>query len=343
LDNTSNVAKGLLYAWVACIFWSTLYIDTTFIAPYGTADLASVRFFLSALIAIAILLANGRVRVICNELKFQQFVLAGELGFLGFTGFYFFLATAIKYTSEIIAVAIVGLISVVTLLANNYIYREFKWRAVICPAVLGGMGVAAIIYSQVPATDFAITASSWRLWVGIGAAFVALMMWSAYQILNKLALKRLSSISKISSEDWTLLTLIGGAMALPFLLALLPVSPLSREFVLFSTRLDGSIMPLLAWGLFLALGASLLSLHAWNTSQVYLPPTLSGQAIVFLLPIVFALGWLHGRFTDHPAGTCLGIALLMTSIIWTVLLEHPPTWLPKILKLKIHGLRRERP
>lgn len=339
-SNSSNI-KGLIYAGIACIFWSTLYIDTTFIAPYGTADLAIARFSFTAVAAAAILLAKKRIRFIYSELNSRQLILASFLGFIGFTGYYFFLATAIKYSSDIITVAIIGMISVVTLLANNAIHKEFSWIAACIPAALGISGTADIIYYQTLASDFSLSSAGWRLWLGIGAALIALMMWSTYQVLNKLVLERLTTGSTISLEDWTLLTLIGGALALPVLVALLPLSPLHGEFTLFDRQPDKAIIPLLTWGLFLAFGASLLSLRAWNESQIYLPPSLSGQAIVFLLPLVFTLCALNGRFITHPVGTIAGVALVISSVFSTILIKHPPAWLPRMLSAKNGDLPRD--
>jgi drug/metabolite transporter (DMT)-like permease len=336
LSNVSRLVWGLIYAFVACAFWSTLYIDTTFIAPYGTADLAIIRFFFSAIVAIAILLTRGKGNFL-KERTLEQWTFAVSLGFLGFTGYYFFLATAIKYTSEVITAAIIGMISVITLLLNNMIYREFKWAAVALPAILGCAGVGIIIQNQMQAAEFVITAGSLKPFLGITSALIALAMWSAYQVLNRVALLRFKTVS---SEDWTILTLIGGATALPVLIAALPVSSLSQEFVIYSRPLDDSILPLLMWGFFLALGPSLVSVSAWNESQKYLPPTLGGQTIVFLLPLVFGIGWHYGRFSTNPGGAVGGIGLLIASVVATIVLQHPPAWLPQTLIRAIRSLRR---
>ncbi|SFV36703.1 EamA-like transporter family protein [Hyphomicrobium facile] len=326
MGNASRLRWGLLYAFIACMFWSSLYVRTDFVAPYGTADLAIVRFSFSTLIAMLILLARGGLRRIFNERTRGEWLLASALGFLGFTGYYFFLATAIKYTSEVITVAIIAMISVVTLLVNNALYREFKWHVVAWPALLGGAGVATIVWGQVQAGAFSFTDKGMKGLIGLAAALVALAMWSAYQVLNKRALIRFSAVSV---EDWTLLTLIGGAIALPPLLAILPASPMSEEFTLYSQPLGPSTLPLLGWGLFLAIGASLLSLSSWNRAQKYLPPTLSGQSVVFLLPLVFALGWYYGRFSTNAFAMLTGIGLLFLSVGATIILQHSPKWLPK--------------
>lgn len=311
-----GLAKGLALASIACLFWSSLYVRIDFLAPYGTADLAVVRFFFSSVLALALGIRRRRLGGELLRQSRRAWLVAGGLGFIGFTGYFFFLATAVKFTSEIIAVSIIGLISVLTLVVNNGLYRVFAWRVVFWPVAAGLLGVAAIVDSQIESQQFRL--SSPGAGIGLGAALIALLMWSGYQVLNKRALLRHPDVS---SEAWTLMTLIGGAALLPLLVIVLPFSALAGEFQLFSVEPTKALYVLIGWGGFLAIGASLISLYAWNTAQKLLPPALSGQSIAFLLPLVFALGWRYGRFSNGVAEAVIGIFLLLLSVAMTAWLQ----------------------
>lgn len=317
MSNASRVIKGLFFAFVACGFWSTLYIHTDFIAPYGTADLAIVRFFFSTALALVVAGLTGNARRLLLNRSYHDWLSAGLLGFLGFTGYFFFLSTAIKYTSEVVTVSIVGMIAIVTMVANNLIYKEFPWRSAVWPVFLAVAGVALIVGAQIQASQFSLRDA--RGYIGLASAFVALAMWSAYQVLNKRALLKRAALP---TQDWTLLTLIAGAAALPLLIVVLPFSPVANEFGLFTHPLCSGTFALMAWGFFLAVGASLLSLYAWNTAQTYLPPALSGQSVVLLLPLVFGLGWHYGRFLQRSLPIATGIVLLLGSVVATIAVRY---------------------
>lgn len=304
--------RGLAYAFVACACWSTLYIRPDFIAPYGPADLVVMRFAISGAFAAAILMFRGRCGRKLADYSRQQWLAASGLGFLGFSGYYFFLATAIKYTSEFITVAIIAMISVITLVINNIVYREHTWKEILAPGLVGLAGLATIIAHQIHTHQFAVSKSSG--YAGLAAAAIALAMWSAYQVLNRYALDRYSDVS---TTDWSLLTLIGSAATLPLLIAVLPVSP-----ALIQRPIQPAFYALLAWAALLSVGASLLSLFAWNIAQKNLPPALSGQSIAFLLPLVFALSWHYGRFDSSPWVAALGIVLLLASVAMTATLKN---------------------
>jgi len=317
MSNAPKVIKGLVFALVACAFWSTLYIHTDFIAPYGTADLAIVRFLFSTALALLVAVLRGNAqRLLANRL-YQDWLSAGLLGFLGFTGYFFFLATAIKYTSEVVTVSIIGMIAIVTMVANNLIYKEFPWRLIVWPVLLAIVGVALIVGAQIETGQFPLR--DMRSYLGLASAFVALAMWSSYQVLNKRALLKRSAMP---TEDWTLLTLIAGSAALPLLIMVLPFSPVANEFGLFTHPFGTAMLALTGWGLFLAVGASLLSLYAWNTAQTYLPPALSGQSVVLLLPLVFGLGWHYGRFSQGSLPIGIGIVFLLGSVAATIVLRY---------------------
>ncbi|CAA2137776.1 DMT family transporter [Hyphomicrobium sp. ghe19] len=317
MPNTRKVFKGLLFALAACALWSTLYIHTDFIAPYGTADLAIVRFLFSTALALSVAVLSGNARRLLVNRPYQDWLSAGLLGFLGFTGYFFFLATAIKYTSEVITVSIIGMIAIVTMVANNLIYKEFPWRSIVLPVFLAIVGVALIVGAQIQSGQFSLR--DMRGCLGLASATIALAMWSSYQVLNKRALLKRPLMP---TEDWTLLTLIAGAAALPLLILMLPFSPVANEFGLFTQPVGAPTLALTGWGFFLALGASLLSLYAWNTAQTYLPPALSGQSVVLLLPMVFGLGWHYGRFSQSSMPIGIGIVFLLGSVGATIMLRY---------------------
>ncbi|MBS0267361.1 MAG: DMT family transporter [Proteobacteria bacterium] len=317
MSNARKVTKGLVFALAACTLWSTLYIHTDFIAPYGTADLAIVRFLFSTALALLVAVLSGNARRLLVNRRYQDWLSAGFLGFLGFTGYFFFLATAIKYTSEVITVSVIGMIAIVTMVANNLIYKEFPWRSIVWPVLLAIVGVVIIVGAQIQAGQFSLRDLRGNL--GLASAFIALAMWSSYQVLNKRALLKHSAIP---TEDWTLLTLIAGAAALPLLIVVLPFSPVANEFGLFTHPVGAATLALAGWGFFLAVGASLLSLYAWNTAQTYLPPALSGQSVVLLLPLVFGLGWHYGRFSQSSLPIGIGIVFLLGSVAGTIVLRY---------------------
>ena len=317
MSNARKTFKGLIFAFAACALWSTLYIRTDFIAPYGTADLAIVRFLFSTVLALFVAAVSGNARRLLVNRRYQDWLSAGLLGFLGFTGYFFFLATAIKYTSEVITVSIIGMIAIVTMVANNLIYKEFPWRWIVWPVLLAIIGVALIVGAQIEAGQFSL--KDMRGYLGLAAAIISLAMWSSYQVLNKRALLKRSAMP---TEDWTLLTLIAGSGVLPVLIVAIPFSPVANEFVLFTQPLSAATLALAGWGFFLAVGASLLSLYAWNTAQTYLPPALSGQSVVLLLPLVFGLGWYYGRFSQSSLWIGVGIAFLLGSVAATIVLRR---------------------
>ncbi|MEP7101476.1 MAG: DMT family transporter [Burkholderiales bacterium] len=316
--NAAPLLSGILFALAAGLMWGLVFVGPLLLPEYPATLQSFGRYLAFGLIALPLAWFD---RAKLRQLSRADWVEALKLALVGNIVYYLFLASAIQRAGGPLPTMIIGTLPVVIAITSKLrrardgarAEAPLAWGKLLPSLLLIGAGIALVNRVELdhlkadPNADFARYALGGLLAAG------AVACWTWYPIRNA---EWLRAHPDRSPRGWATaqglmtlpLALIGYAATWAWNLAsgnpfTMPFGPRAADFLLL----------MFAIGLF----ASMLGTLCWNEASQRLPPTLSGQLIVF--ETLAALSYAFVLRRNWPqVETLIGVALLIAGVIWAV-------------------------
>ncbi|HEY9067618.1 MAG TPA: DMT family transporter [Burkholderiaceae bacterium] len=320
------LVSGILFALAAGLMWGLVFVGPLLLPEYPAALQSFGRYLAFGLIALPLAWFD---RAKLKELSRADWIEALKLALVGNIVYYLFLASSIQRAGGPLPTMIIGTLPVVIAVTANLrraapgarVETPLAWSRLAPSLVLIALGIACVNQVELeqlrrdPGADLA------RYALGALLAACAVACWTWYPLRNAewlrahpdrsprgwataqgLATLPLALIGYGLTWAWFGLSGATGAAASPPVFTM-PFGPRPAEFLLL----------MFAIGLF----ASWLGTLCWNEASQRLPPTLSGQLIVFetLAALTYAYALRH---SFPQVQTLVGIALLIGGVVWAV-------------------------
>ncbi len=310
--------SGVLFALAAGLMWGLVFVGPLLLPEYPATLQSFGRYLAFGLIALPL---GWFDRDKLKQLTRADWIEALKLALVGNIVYYLFLANAIQRAGGPLPTMVIGTLPVVIAITSKLRSKApgaraeapLTWRRLLPSLGLIELGIALVNHVELeqlkadPHADLARYALG-----GLLAAF-AVACWTWYPIRNA---EWLRAHPDRSSRGWATAQ---GLMTLPLALFGYGVtwlwSTLSGDtFAMpFGPRVMDFLLLMFAIGLF----ASWLGTLCWNEASQRLPPTLSGQLIVFetLAALSYAF-FLRGSVPQLES--LVGVALLVAGVVWAV-------------------------
>ena len=310
--------SGVLFALAAGLMWGLVFVGPLLLPEYPATLQSFGRYLAFGLIALPLAWFD-RARL--KQLTRADWVEALKLALVGNIVYYLFLASAIQRAGGPLPTMIIGTLPVVIAMTSKLrraapgarAEAPLAWRRLLPSLLLIALGIGLVNHVELEQLKADPHADMARYATGALLAIGAVACWTWYPIRNA---EWLRAHPDRSPRGWATAQ---GLMTLP--LALLGYaltwawSALSDDpFAMpFGPRVLDFLLLMFAIGLF----ASWLGTLCWNEASQRLPPTLSGQLIVFetLAALSYAF-FLRGQVPQ--AETLVGVALLVAGVVWAV-------------------------
>jgi drug/metabolite transporter (DMT)-like permease len=310
--------SGSFFALAAGLMWGLVFVSPLLLPEYPAALLSFGRYLAFGLIALPLAwLDRARLR----QLSRADWREALRLARVGNLLYYLCLAAAIQRAGGPLPTMIIGTLPVViaitsklrTARAGARAEAPLAWGRLLPSLLLIGAGIALVNRVELEHLRADPNADFGRYAIGGLLAVGAVACWTWYPIRNA---EWLRAHPDRSPRGWATAQ---GLMTLPLALLGYAISwawnrASGDAFPMpFGPRPLDILLLMFAIGLF----ASWLGTLCWNEASQRLPPTLSGQLIVFetlaALSYAFVL-----RHSWPQAGTLVGVALLIAGVVWAV-------------------------
>ena len=310
--------SGVLFALAAGLMWGLVFVGPLLLPEYPATLQSFGRYLAFGLIALPLAWFD-RDRL--KQLTRSDWVEALKLALVGNIVYYLFLASSIQRAGGPLPTMIIGTLPVVIAMTSKLrraapgarAETPLAWRRLLPSLLLIALGIGLVNHVELEQLKADPHADMARYATGALLAIGAVACWTWYPIRNA---EWLRAHPDRSPRGWATAQ---GLMTLP--LALLGYaltwawSALSDDaFAMpFGPRVLDFLLLMFAIGLF----ASWLGTLCWNEASQRLPPTLSGQLIVFetLAALSYAF-FLRGQVPQ--AETLVGVALLVAGVVWAV-------------------------
>jgi drug/metabolite transporter (DMT)-like permease len=273
---------------------------------YSIFDVALIQAVASAVLATLYLATQRRVLAALTPL---DYLVAFNLGLLGYATYYLALEGAAIHAGPVIAPAFLALVPIAMAGTANFLQPILPWRSLILPLTLGFGG---LILVQINFSAGMAEARPPGLWLGILLAIAAVVLWTTFGLLNQAALNKRPGVPV---GVWSALILIGAGMAM---MAFLPVGLWLDVFRLPTMGYGWSAASAVyLWGGGLGVFSSVGGAVAWTIATKRLPAVLSGQLIVLEPFFGTVLGLLvHRRWP--VLSEAIGMVLLLSGVLVAV-------------------------
>ena len=312
------LVTGTLFALAAGLMWGLVFIGPLLLPEYPATLQAFGRYIAFGLIALPL---AGFDRSKLAQLTRADWLEALKLGLVGNVVYYLLLASAIQRAGGPLPTMLIGTLPVVIAITSNLraagagarTELRLPWAQLLPSLALIAAGIALVNHVELQHLRADPKADMARYVLGAVLAVGAVACWTWYPIRNAdwlrahpdrsprgwataqgLATLPLALLGYAATWIWSAAS--GSAFAMPF-------GPRALDFVLL----------MFAIGLL----ASWLGTLCWNEASQRLPPTLSGQLIVFETLAALSYAFLL-RNSVPQAGTLVGVALLVAGVVWAV-------------------------
>ncbi|HWH82966.1 MAG TPA: DMT family transporter [Burkholderiaceae bacterium] len=318
--------SGTLFALAAGLMWGLVFVGPLLLPEYPATLQSFGRYLAFGLIALPLAWFD---RAALRGLTRADWLEALKLALVGNIVYYLFLASAIQRAGGPLPTMIIGTLPVVIAITSKLrraghgarAEAPLAWSKLVPSLGLIGAGIGLVNQIELDALRAEPNADLARYALGALLAAGAVVCWTWYPIRNA---EWLRAHADRSPRGWATAQ---GLMTLP--IALLgyaltwgwsawvdagAITPGTEPFAMpFGPRPAAFIGLMFAIGLF----ASWLGTLCWNEASQRLPPTLSGQLIVFetLAALSYAFV-LRGRVPQVQ--TLVGVALLVAGVVWAV-------------------------
>ena len=318
--------SGVLFALAAGLMWGLVFVGPLLLPEYPATLQSFGRYLAFGLIALPLAWFD-RDRL--KQLTPADWREALKLALVGNIVYYLFLASSIQRAGGPLPTMIIGTLPVVIAVTSKLrraapgarAEAPLAWRRLLPSLALIALGIALVNHVELDRLRADPRADMGRYALGALLAVGAVACWTWYPIRNA---EWLRAHADRSPRGWATAQ---GLMTLPLALAGYAltwlwsawigdgaVAPGGAAFAMpFGPRPMDFVLLMFAIGLF----ASWLGTLCWNEASQRLPPTLSGQLIVFetlaALSYAFVL-----RGHAPQAETLAGVALLIAGVVWAV-------------------------
>jgi drug/metabolite transporter (DMT)-like permease len=310
--------SGILFALAAGLMWGLVFVGPLLLPEYPATLQSFGRYLAFGLIALPLAwFDRGRLK----QLVRADWIEALKLALVGNIVYYLFLASAIQRAGGPLPTMIIGTLPVVIAITSKLrtarvgtrAEAPLAWGRLLPSLLLIGAGIALVNRVELEHLRADPNADFMRYAMGGLLAIGAVACWTWYPIRNA---EWLRAHPERSPRGWATAQ---GLMTLPLALVgyaatwlwnVASGDPLPMPF---GPRAADFVLLMFAIGLF----SSWLGTLCWNEASQRLPPTLSGQLIVF--ETLAALSYAFVLRKSWPqAGTLVGVALLIAGVIWAV-------------------------
>jgi drug/metabolite transporter (DMT)-like permease len=324
--HTRQLATGILFALAAGLMWGLVFVGPLLLPEYPATLHSFGRYLAFGLIALPL---GWLDRDKLQQLSRADWVEALKLSLVGNIVYYLFLASSIQRAGGPLPTMIIGTLPVVIAITAKLrtagvgarVEAPLQWRRLWPSLAPIAAGIALVNQVELAALRADPQADLARYAVGTLLALGAVACWTWYPIRNA---EWLRAHPDRSPRGWATaqglatlpLAALGYAGTWAWSAWIDPVtSPLAT--VRFTMPLGPRPGEFLALMFAIGLLASWLGTLCWNEASQRLPPTLSGQLIVFetLAALSYAFA-LRGR-APLPM-TIAGVALLVAGVVWAV-------------------------
>ncbi|MES2098850.1 MAG: DMT family transporter [Pseudomonadota bacterium] len=313
-----RLLSGILFALAAGLMWGLVFVGPLLLPEYPATLQSFGRYLAFGLIALPLAWFD---REKLKQLSKADWIEALKLALVGNIVYYLFLASSIQRAGGPLPTMIIGTLPVVIAITSKLRVARvgarteapLAWSKLLPSLALIGAGIALVNHVELvhlradPHADLARYALGGLLAIG------AVACWTWYPIRNAEWLRAhpdrsprgwataqglttlpLALLGYAATWLWSIAS--GDAFAMPF-------GPRAADFIVL----------MFAIGLF----ASWLGTLCWNEASQRLPPTLSGQLIVF--ETLAALSYAFVLRKSWPqVETLIGVALLIAGVVWAV-------------------------
>ena len=300
--------RGISYAGLAGAIWGMVLMVPQVMPAFSPWLLSAVRFTLYGVISLLLALPlAGRIRA---KLQAEDVIMLAVLSLVGNLLYFILLAAAIQLVGIAPASLIVGVLPVTITLLGLKDEGALSLRQLAWPLLMVLAGIVCINIDTFAGSHPASSSLSDRI-LGVLAALGALASWSWFAARNARYLRQRPCFD---SHEWScLLGMVTGVMGGGLWLAghwlglpMVSHAVSSTQWQLFWVAATGC-----------ALGGSWLANALWYAAARRLPPTLSGQLIVFetLFALLYGFIWLQRWPRPLELASML---LLLGGVAWAV-------------------------
>jgi drug/metabolite transporter (DMT)-like permease len=291
---------GVLAGLGAGALWGLVFVAPRMVHGYSSVDLTAGRFVAYGLVSLAVCAAMRRPWPTA-----AQWLAAGGMSLLGFTGYYLLLVLAIRDAGTEVPSLVIGTIPIWVMLLGKP--GHLRWAALV-PGVL--LTAAGLVLMALSPHAGAATGQGAVYWRGIALACASLASWTAFALLNSAWLKRHPEVRATDWANWLGLATGAGALLL--------WAVAGSDVATLRSQPDAPLFLALALGT--GAGSAWLATILWNVASQRLTASLCGQLIVSetLFALAYSFAW-DGRWPTLAQGAA---AVLFTLGILASIKAH---------------------
>ena len=270
---------GILAGLAAGALWGLVFVAPRMVSGFSPVDFTAGRFLAYGAFSLALMLVLKRAVWPSR----QQAVAALGLSVLGFTGYYLLLVFAIRDAGTEVPSLIIGTIPVWMMLLGKP--AGLRWGALLPGLLLTLLGLGLMMQAMqgsglAPDT---LLAGEPHFWRGVAFAVLAMLLWTAFGLLNAAWLKNHPQVNAATWTNWLGVSTGLGALAL-----WLTVGTPARV-LLVQPGFALAAMLCIATGM----GCAWLATILWNIASQRLSASLCGQLIVSetLFALFYSFVW----------------------------------------------------
>jgi drug/metabolite transporter (DMT)-like permease len=309
---------GTLFALAAGLMWGLVFVGPLLLPEYPATLQSFGRYLAFGLIALPLAWFDRKA---LKSLTRADWIEALKLALVGNVVYYLFLASAIQRAGGPLPTMIIGTLPVVIAVTANLagqragtrVEAKLPWAQLLPSLLLIGTGIGLVNQVELEHLRADPAADLGRYAFGALLAVGAVACWTWYPLRNA---QWLRAHPDRSPRGWATaqglatlpLALLGYALTWGGFAASGETFPMP-----FGPRAGDFLLLMFAIGLF----ASWLGTLCWNEASQRLPPTLSGQLIVFETLSALAYAFMLRGQAPRPL-TLAGVALLIAGVVWAL-------------------------
>lgn len=272
--------KGIAAGLGAGALWGLVFLAPRITPGLSSVDLMAGRYLSYGALAVVFILLTLRTRKLPT---LNQALVAVGLSILGNTGYYLLLALSIQDAGTEVPTLIIGLIPIWMMLLGKPV--GLKWGTLVPGLLLTVAGLGLMMWTQTANSSTVSMAehSYAHYWRGVAFAVIAMVLWTAFGLLNSAWLKRHTEVNATDWANWMGVATGLGALGLWMVAGSSP-----KELLVLDNRAFLATV-CIATGV----GAAWVATILWNIASQRLSASLCGQLIVSetLFALLYSYAW----------------------------------------------------
>jgi drug/metabolite transporter (DMT)-like permease len=300
---------GILAGLATGALWGLTFVAPRAVQPFTEIDLAIARYAIFGFASLALMVHPAFRPTRINR---RHFLTAIVLGLFGYVTYYIAAAYAVRLAGPAIPPLIIGILPVALAVIGNWQSKDVTWKALAGPLSLISVGL--VIVNVATVADAPTLASRSSIVLGAFFAFVALLVWIVYAVINARVMRKADAPDSL---PWAGLQGIGS------FLAALPLVPAAWFYQWSSWPTYALSSPeglrFIGWALLLGIAGSWIATWFWVVASRRLPLALSAQLIIAETIFALIYGFIFERRWPGTA-EWLGGGLQIAGVIAAVAL-----------------------